>query len=61
VDGQHRSIEPMSTAYERSRDELLEECTTRTWGDPSIERSWCKAADGNVYVLCPWRWSTTGG
>jgi 4-hydroxyacetophenone monooxygenase len=25
------------------------------WGHPSIEHSWYKAADGKVYLLCPWR------
>ena len=42
-------------AYERYRDDLLAEVATLMWGHPSIEHSWYKAADGNVYVICPWR------
>ncbi|CAN5555944.1 NAD(P)/FAD-dependent oxidoreductase [soil metagenome] len=55
LDGGHRSIEPTEIAYERYRDYLLAEVATLMWGHPSIEHSWYKAADGNVYVLCPWR------
>lgn len=55
IDGGHRSIEPTTAAYERYRDDLLAEVATLMWGHPSIEHSWYKAADGNVYVLCPWR------
>ena len=64
IDGGHRSIEPTAIAYERYRDDLLSEVATLMWGHPSIEHSWYKAADGNVYVLCPWRlvdyWQMTG-
>jgi 4-hydroxyacetophenone monooxygenase len=55
IAGGHRSIEPTATAYERYRDDLLAEVATLMWGHPSIEHSWYKAADGNVYILCPWR------
>lgn len=55
IEGGHRSIEPTAAAYERYRDDLLAEVATLMWGHPSIEHSWYKAADGNVYVLCPWR------
>ena len=64
IDGGHGSIEPTETAYARYRDDLLAEVATLMWGHPSIEHSWYKAADGNVYVLCPWRlvdyWQMTG-
>ena len=63
LDGPHRCIEPTAAAYERYRDDLLAEVSTLMWGHPSIEHSWYKAADGNVYVLCPWRsvdyWKST--
>ena len=55
IEGDHRSIEPSFEAYDRYRDELQAECETLMWGHPSIEHSWYKAADGKVYVLCPWR------
>lgn len=55
IEGNHRSIEPTSTAYAHYRDRLQSEVRTLMWGHPSIEHSWYKAADGNVYVLCPWR------
>ena len=55
IDGGHRSIEPTAIAYQRYRDDLLSEVATLMWGHPSIEHSWYKAADGNVYILCPWR------
>lgn len=64
IDGHHRSIEPTPDAYDRYRDELQAECETLMWGHPSIDHSWYKAADGKVYVLCPWRlvdyWKLTG-
>ena len=64
IDGGHRSIEPTEVAYERYRDALLAEVATLMWGHPSIEHSWYKSADGNVYILCPWRlvdyWQMTG-
>jgi 4-hydroxyacetophenone monooxygenase len=50
-----KSIEPTLKAYERYRDELQAEVETLMWGHPSIENSWYKAADGKVYILCPWR------
>lgn len=53
--GGHRSIEPTPAAYQRYHDELQTEVATLMWGHPSIEHSWYKAADGNVYVLSPWR------
>ena len=55
IEGGHRAIEPTAAAYARYRDDLLAEVATLMWGHPSIEHSWYKAADGNVYVLCPWR------
>jgi 4-hydroxyacetophenone monooxygenase len=54
LDGDHRSIEPTVEAYERWRDDLVAETATMMWGHPSVEHSWYKAADGNVYLLCPW-------
>jgi 4-hydroxyacetophenone monooxygenase len=64
IDGDHRSIEPTPAAYDCYRDLLQTECATLMWGHPSIEHSWYKAADGKVYVLCPWRlvdyWKLTG-
>jgi len=55
LDEGHRSVEPTATAHERYRDDLTAETATLMWGHPHIEHSWYKAADGNVYVLCPWR------
>jgi 4-hydroxyacetophenone monooxygenase len=55
IEGGYRSIEPSPIAYARYRDELQAEVETLMWGHPSIEHSWYKAADGKVYVLCPWR------
>jgi 4-hydroxyacetophenone monooxygenase len=55
VDGGHRRIEPTHTAYSRYHDELQREISTLMWGHPSIENSWYKSPDGNVYILCPWR------
>ncbi|MBL7489675.1 NAD(P)/FAD-dependent oxidoreductase [Frankia sp. AgB1.9] len=64
VDGDHRAIEPTQEAYDRYQQELQAEIATLMWGHPSIEHSWYKAADGKVYVLCPWRlvdyWTMTG-
>lgn len=48
-----RSIEPTPRAYERYNRELQQEISTLMWGHPSIAHSWYKAADGGVYVLCP--------
>ena len=55
LEGGHRSIEPTSAAYERYREELQAEVATLMWGHPQVGHSWYKAADGNVYVLCPYR------
>lgn len=51
----HRSVEPTVLAHQRYRDDLQSEVATLMWGHPSIEHSWYKSPDGNVYVLCPWR------
>jgi 4-hydroxyacetophenone monooxygenase len=59
------AIEPTTAAHDRYRDALLNEVSTLMWGHPSIEHSWYKSADGNVYILCPWRlvdyWNMTRG
>jgi 4-hydroxyacetophenone monooxygenase len=55
IDGAHHSIEPTPEAYERYGNDLQAEVETMMWGHPSIEHSWYKAADGKVYLLCPWR------
>jgi 4-hydroxyacetophenone monooxygenase len=55
LEGGYRSIEPTESAYEGYHDELQAEIDTLMWGHPSIEHSWYKAADGRVYLLCPWR------
>jgi 4-hydroxyacetophenone monooxygenase len=55
LDGSCRWIEPTQKAYESYQNELQAEVATLMWGHPSIEHSWYKAADGHVYVLCPWR------
>ena len=58
-----RSTSSHPSAHDRYRD--LAEVATLMWGHPSIEHSWYKADDGNVYVLCPWRlvdyWKMTRG
>jgi 4-hydroxyacetophenone monooxygenase len=55
IDNGVRSIEPAPEAHDRYRAELQREVSTLMWGHPSIEHSWYKSADGNVYILCPWR------
>jgi 4-hydroxyacetophenone monooxygenase len=55
IDGNRRTIEPTRDAYARYNAELQAEVATLMWGHGSIEHSWYKAADGKVYVLCPWR------
>ncbi len=55
LEGGHRSIEPTRAAYERYREDLQAEVATLMWGHPQVGHSWYKAADGNVYVLCPYR------
>ncbi len=55
VEGDHRTIEVTDDAYKRYGDDLQAEVATLMWGHPSIEHSWYKSADGNVYVLSPWR------
>lgn len=55
LNGHYRSIEPTQAAYDRYRAELQAEVSTLMWGHPSIEHSWYKSADGNVYLLSPWR------
>jgi 4-hydroxyacetophenone monooxygenase len=55
IEGPFDSIEPTQEAYQRYGDALQAEVATMMWGHPSIEHSWYKAADGKVYLLCPWR------
>ncbi len=55
IDDGLRAIEPTKAAHDRYRDALLSEVSTLMWGHPSIAHSWYKSADGNVYILCPWR------
>ena len=65
IDDDVRSIEPTPAAHDRYRRDLQREVSTLMWGHPSIEHSWYKSADGNVYILCPWRlvdyWNMTRG
>ncbi|GLD00318.1 MULTISPECIES: flavin-containing monooxygenase [Mycobacterium] len=55
IEGGRASIEPTPAAYRRYATALQREMATLMWGHPCIEHSWYKAADGNVYVLLPWR------
>ena len=50
-----RSIEPTASAHQKYHADLQQEVATLMWGHPSIEHSWYKSADGNVYILSPWR------
>jgi 4-hydroxyacetophenone monooxygenase len=65
IDDDVRSIEPTPAAHERYRGDLQREVSTLRWGHRSIKHSWYKSADGNVYILCPWRlvdyWNMTRG
>ena len=36
-------------------DRIQAELAGMVWSHPSIEHSWYKAADGNMYGLSPWR------
>ena len=49
------SIEPTSRAFADYVDRWQAELATTVWAHPAVKRSWYKAADGNVYVLSPWR------
>ena len=55
VEGGSRTIEVKEDAYLRYGEELQAEVATLMWGHPSVEHSWYKSPDGNVYLLCPWR------
>ncbi|MBU9763444.1 NAD(P)/FAD-dependent oxidoreductase [Mycobacterium sp. TNTM28] len=55
IDGGHTAIEPTTVAHQHYRTRQQDELSTLMWGHPSIEHSWYKSADGNVYVLSPWR------
>ncbi len=58
----HRPTGEQVALFRRYR--LVWPISALMWGHPSIEHSWYKAADGNVYVLSPWRsvdyWTMTG-
>jgi 4-hydroxyacetophenone monooxygenase len=49
------SIEPTADAFDDYVARLQQELSTTVWAHPSVRHSWYKAADGNVYVLSPWR------
>ncbi len=49
------SIEPAQRAFDAYVERWQRELATTVWSHPSVGRSWYKAADGNVYVLSPWR------
>jgi 4-hydroxyacetophenone monooxygenase len=57
------SIEPTREAFDDYAERLQAALRETVWAHPSVEHSWYKAADGNVYVLSPWRladyWSMT--
>lgn len=55
LEGGYTRIEPTRAACERYHQQLQREVSSLMWGHPSIEHSWYKSPDGNVYVLCPWR------
>jgi 4-hydroxyacetophenone monooxygenase len=58
------SIEPTTDAFDDYFARAQRELSKTVWAHPSVEHSWYKAADGNVYVLSPWRlvdyWKMTG-
>lgn len=64
LEGGHRSIEVTTEAYEHYNERLQAELSTLMWGHSAIKNSWYKAADGNIYILSPWRlvdyWKLTG-
>jgi len=49
------SIEARAEAFDDYVARLQEELSKTVWAHPSVRYSWYKAADGNVYVLSPWR------
>ncbi len=49
------TIEPTEEAFADYVKRWQAELATTVWAHPSVKRSWYKAADGNVYVLSPWR------
>ncbi len=49
------SIEPTVDAFDDYVARIRQELSTTVWAHPSVGHSWYKAADGNVYVLSPWR------
>jgi 4-hydroxyacetophenone monooxygenase len=49
------SLEPTVAAFEDYVERWQRELSTTVWAHRSVEHSWYKAADGQVYVLSPWR------
>jgi 4-hydroxyacetophenone monooxygenase len=49
------SIEPTAEAFDEYVARWQHELSQTVWAHPSVGHSWYRAADGNVYVLSPWR------
>ena len=55
LDDEHDALEPRVEVERAYFDRIQAELAGMVWSHPSIEHSWYKAADGNVYGLSPWR------
>jgi 4-hydroxyacetophenone monooxygenase len=55
VSGEARSVEVRQDAHDDYVARLREQMATMVWEHPSIKSSWYQNADGEVFVLSPWR------
>lgn len=55
VGGGHRAMEPRQERCDDWVRRSQEEMATMVWAHPSVEHSFYKNADGEVYTLSPWR------
>jgi 4-hydroxyacetophenone monooxygenase len=55
LDDEHHFLEPKKQVHDEFFERTQEALRKTVWAQPSVEHSWYKAADGNIYGLSPWR------
>ena len=55
IGGSARSVEVRQEVHDAYNERLQARMREMVWSHPSIERSWYRNEDGEIYILSPWR------
>jgi hypothetical protein len=58
--GGHQTMEVRQEVHDEYNERLQEQLAKMVWSHPSIRSSWYRNDAGEIYILSPWRWWTTG-